>query len=505
MYKLLLVTLCTFSFIMNAQTVRFKHEFQFQGQSYSNTEGGIVQLPDSGFLVTSKRGVWPDSGFALLRLDKWGDLMWTKNYNLPFFVSSPVLIKHTINDYSVFCGLGVVRIDSSGNVIWAREINPGFSFCAPTQTGGLVFEGQSSDSTVIQNITVGKMDAAGNMLWTTGVDSLVTNGIHGIIAMPLSNGGEQYIMLGTTYWEYGYYDVITCVSETGELLWNKLTHYFIPMDMAIGPDQDLYLTGYADHSQGNHGIMVLKMNEQGQFTSTKSLGPLDPAWSKITISGDSLLLTGNFSEPNNFDKHYCVCVDTGLNIIWQRKVSGGSNTYLNVGRKAILTSDGGYAHVAVRQAASNASYYLTVIKGDQNGNAQCYESNLNLSVGSFTWIEVSDSVVRPFAVVVTPMSVVLDTTDVNRNIICSTVGIEESDAGNRVSMSPNPVNDYLTLQFSDDSQPAHLVIVNSIGQTVLKIDNYYEGQRISCAELVAGSYVILVNNMALEDLLIVQH
>ncbi len=247
------------------------------------------------------------------------------------------------------------------------------------------------------------------------------------------------------------------------------------------------------------------MDEHGQFISTKSLGPLEASWCKITISGDSLLLTGNIGDPNDFGKHYNICIDTALNIIWQRKVSGGANTYMNVGRNAVLTNDGGYAHVTTRQGVANGLYHLTVIKGDNLGNAQCYENNLNLTIGSFTWIEISDSVVRPYTVNVSPMNVLLDTIDVVRTVLCSTVDVEDSHQQNLAMVNPNPSNDYLMIHTLDNTWPNQISIVNTLGQPVMIIDNYYDGQKVDCKGLVAGTYTILVNNIALENKLIIIH
>ena len=71
-------------------------------------------------------------------------------------------------------------------------------------------------------------------------------------------------------------------------------------------------------------------------------------------------------------------------------------------------------------------------------------------------------------------------------------GIFDYEAITTISVYPNPAKDYITID-TETGKALEVIILNSIGQEVLRIEKYY-GTRINLAGIKTGLYYVTVYN-----------
>jgi hypothetical protein len=342
-------------------------------------------------------------------------------------------------------------------------------------------------------------------LWSTCVDSLITNGIDALTTVPLANGSEVYILLGTCYSEYNNYEAVTCISESGVLLWNHLYDPWLgTLRVCTTTDSCALLVGYTGFgSSGGTGVYLLKLKPDGTVVYSKAVGPFDFSWPHVNCEADKILLTGYITVPQG--QLFTICMDTALNFIWQRKIYGSNaNMIYTVHDQPVLCSDGGYALITDRQTAPNGTYSLCLIKGDQTGSALCTEQTTNHSVTDRPCTWITDHYQYPLPVSATPQTVTSSPYDVNNTAICSSVDVPEVIVPVATIIGPNPSGNTITIRLKNNSQPKNeAVLYNILGEEVARNDVHGSEFQLNVSGLPAGTYSLAINGMTCTDRIVV--
>lgn len=166
----------------------------------------VINTADGGYAVVGIQS----SGIWLLRLNQYGDTLWTRGFGSG--VSSATALLQTPDSGLVFAGYVarglynegyIVRTRANGDTVWTRKIGTyelGEQFCsvAATADGGFVCGGWHYPNPNDVNIWLVRFNSAGETLWTAsyGTDS----GYDYCYSAPVvSTGG--YILCGRTDWQ----------------------------------------------------------------------------------------------------------------------------------------------------------------------------------------------------------------------------------------------------------------------------------------------------------------
>ena len=145
---------------------------------------GAMDKLDNGYIVSATKQLTDSEAIvALVRINEFGDTLWSKSYpNIKF--STGWCVRKAIDNAFFICGstnvtdtLGnglIIKTDSSGNLIWRKEIGNGFMVYSekfysltPTIDGGCALVGRVRTLSGEFDIFVAKVDSGGNLEWDT--------------------------------------------------------------------------------------------------------------------------------------------------------------------------------------------------------------------------------------------------------------------------------------------------------------------------------------------------
>jgi len=298
----------------------------------------LIQTSDSGYAIAGATqsfgaGEWD---IYVVKLDAKGkNLQWTKTIGGPemdggysliqtsdsAYVIAGVTKSFGAGDYDVY----VVKLDANGNLQWTKTIggpkdDRGFSLIQ-TSDGGYAIAGfTESFGAGGKDVYVVKLDAKGNLQWTKTIGG------------PKDDVGASLIQTSD-----GAY-VIAGITES--------------------------------FGAGSEDVYIVKLDANGNLQWTKTIGGKKDDWgfSLIQTSDGGYAITGSTSSFGAGEKDvYVVKLDAKGNLQWTKTIG---ETYDDVGRSLIQTSDGGYTIAGETRSFGAGGWDVYVVKLDANGNLQ---------------------------------------------------------------------------------------------------------------------------------------
>jgi len=298
----------------------------------------LIQTSDSGYAIAGATesfgaGEWD---VYVVKLDAKGkNLQWTKTIGGPemdggysliqtsdsAYVIAGVTKSFGAGDYDVY----IVKLDANGNLQWTKTIggpkdDRGFSLIQ-TSDGAYVIAGfTESFGAGGKDVYVVKLDAKGNLQWTKTIGG------------PKDDVGASLIQTSD-----GAY-VIAGITES--------------------------------FGAGSEDVYVVKLDANGNLQWTKTIGGKkeDVGASLIQTSDGGYAITGSTSSFGAGEKDvYVVKLDAKGNLQWTKTIG---ETYDDVGRSLIQTSDGGYTIAGETRSFGAGGWDVYVVKLDANGNLQ---------------------------------------------------------------------------------------------------------------------------------------
>jgi hypothetical protein len=183
---------------------------QYSGSEYDMGHG-VVQLPDSSYVLTGRSGSWGDNAEAyLLKISKTGAYQWSQHYGSYEFDEGRRVMSHAVNglyvagssmlNQATAYDLYLLNTDPNGTLIWEKRVDlGGWEFTNDailTFDDGVVMVGSSQDpnSSNSRGFIV-KTNAAGDTLWSRFIGGTETNAVHTVLELHDS----IYVVAGTYY------------------------------------------------------------------------------------------------------------------------------------------------------------------------------------------------------------------------------------------------------------------------------------------------------------------
>jgi len=317
MRYLILMTFGLLSLLLYAQGSFYT---QYSGSEYDMGHG-VVQLPDSSYVLTGRSGSWGDNAEAyLLKISKTGAYQWSQHYGGYEFDEGRRVMSHAVNGLYVAGSsmlnqvtaydLYLLNTDPNGTLTWEKRVDlGGWEFTNDailTFDDGIVMVGSSQDpnSSNSRGFIV-KTNAAGDTLWSRFIGGMETNAVHTVLELHDS----IYVVAGTYFnadstLNKGF---ISAYHENGSPLWftsigDKGT--FAITDMTINLNRINLIGWKYDPVLNEHDNYTGRYEFNGSlFYESVYVNPGDVILDEVTLNGaQTKLYVGyrneNLSNPN---------------------------------------------------------------------------------------------------------------------------------------------------------------------------------------------------------------
>lgn len=369
-----------------AQPITFKRTY---GTGFGfNTGYGLVQLPDSGFIITGS-----SSGFSggatdilLIRTDKNGIQQWIKSISYPG-VDVARKVKPTADGNYIICGytnskgnggydVFVAKIDENGDTLFTKTYGGadwdfGYSI-EPTSDGGYVIAGETyNNSRGYNDFYILKIDADGNQLWeknygsdTVDVAYNAVEAYNGDILVVGSSNGYSSNKLGD--------GLVIRISATGDSL--KKVLYGTTADesvygIALAPDSGYFVCGTSRPTNTEvNNFMHFKANKDDEIVNTYIInnGFSTTLRSIIALNSTDVLVAG-YSHPPGDNTLFGLVQKFNVGDWYQwgcdLNIPNKEEDFMDV----IPTSDGGYCAVGTVKDVSPGLTSASLLKIGGNG------------------------------------------------------------------------------------------------------------------------------------------
>ncbi|MCF8248155.1 MAG: T9SS type A sorting domain-containing protein [Saprospiraceae bacterium] len=316
--------------IDNQYELEWMKVFDFDMSDYSS---GIIPSASGGYYVSGFSDVSGLSSGLLLKIDKYGEKEWEKEFMIPlgiitfidFIVNSDSSIVFTgaINDFDSpnDQNILVMKLDTSFNLLWQKSYgNPNIIELGISLTkkygGGYIICGRAEGS----NPVAFAIDEDGNEEW---FNTYSTNNSQGVLDVIPSIDGN-YLLVGYDYTASNDDVLLLKVNEFGEEIWEKVlgtTEHESGYFVFQYPDGSIYVFGYADRGGDESEVLLIKTDANGNLYSSALTGTVHqdpendclPDPTEPGLSGWLVQATGTQSFATLTDSlgHFTLPVDTG--------------------------------------------------------------------------------------------------------------------------------------------------------------------------------------------------
>lgn len=471
----------------------------------------IVQLPDSGFIINgTTRSYGPtNTNIYTLRLDKYGDTLWTRvtglgnedGYGIQL-ASGQRFITANSQFFLGYGGCHVEQWDYNGNLIWSR------GYSTPNSSQGRFICNAPSDQIMIagedmlpntpySSIALFMLDSTGSLQWVkryggAGYEAL------GDFAL-CENGG--YIIAGTTS---SYNNASNGVSDAmliridnqGDTLWSKryeTAPYAIGIEAVaeLGDGGFVFAGSTNAYGAGLEDILLVRCDSAGDTLWTRTFGGTYPEYNtQLLVMDDGGFLitaqTSSFTSNNQWDI-YMIRTDANGDTLWTKTIGGSVR---DVPRDLIRTSDGGVAILAQSESwnATGISfdYDVSLILLDSTLNTPCFYSPVPTQVGYAPFLVASFSPQITSGGGQASHSPPI-TSGATITTFCDPLGVASDPAPHEnISLYPNPAAETFTVQLS--SPGATLQLYNSTGALIRTASTSGNKIEVNLQEEAQGIY-----------------
>jgi hypothetical protein len=475
--------------------------------------GIIQQTSDGGYIIfgdSDSSGGNHSKEAYLLRLNAYGDILWTKIVGAPGeeFVfgglqtsdGGYVITGSGENMSSGYHDVFLYKTDSTGSPIWAKTYGTAFEHgqglsVQQAADGGYIITGRISLSG--GTVFVIRTDGNGDSLWTKKYEGL--NPWCKSVCLTSDGGfvisGEQY---GLLY--YGMF--LVKINSFGDILWSR-NYSSSPGNLSPIISNNVQQTmdggfictgGIKDSSVAPLDVFLIKTDSIGNISWSKRYGGPSDEWGytvRQTVDGGYIIAGTHYLNTSNSEV-YLIRTDINGDTLWTRTMGGSSFEY---GGTVNITSDGGFIVSGGASSFNTGNTDIYIIKADSNGISGCHQAHIATMVTSPTLQSAGSLQVggSPFDFVTSPA--LIANYGGTATTLCSSVSINEVASGHSLSVFPNPTSGNFSVTFSQIIPNGSLELHNILGQSIyyktLTGDNY---KQIEIHDIPEGIYFVKVSD-----------
>lgn len=271
--------------------------------------GVAGQAYQGGSLLTGSVSVGPWGGYdiVLIRLDSYGNELWTKYYGTPEWDLAHAMV--SLDDGALVVGESygsgllqgsglVLRVDTDGDTLWTRTILVGGATkchgACRAQDGGFYLVGERTDPQDDLDAFITKMDQSGALEWTYVFDGDSTDVLRSVV----QNTSGALVAIGGTASDGPVEQILLLsLNDQGQFLWQQLignTADASGSEVRLAPGSGYVFTGYNTLNLGERDMILTTTDAGGGFLLGNNFGDGSPAdgLSVDTVSGGGFVVAG---------------------------------------------------------------------------------------------------------------------------------------------------------------------------------------------------------------------
>jgi hypothetical protein len=463
------------------------------GYNNAVTTSFVLRTADKGLLIGNSPYTGSQYVGAVCKLDSFGMVQWSRQYAdtaalhqallKSAVIDGPNYVLAGVTDSSAFTpAIHLLKCDGSGNIIWSQSWkmsgDPGIiNLGVKSVPGGYVVGYSFSIAIGTPCTCLVWFDTAGNRLQTkyyTGMVGVFT-------ALETDNNGNVYVA------EYSGNDgYLSKVNAAGNAIWTKLFTGNTPVNMHIGPDNNLVLL--LKHSNST----LAKIDTAGNIIWLSTIAvPIYVIAADFSISNDGeyYLAMNNIQSPStDVQPHAKVAKFSGSgNPLWVMSVDHA-------------TADGFYLIVAItdriavfgRQTDSTNTRKIFMAVMDSAGNTNCTQQRDTFFIITPN-VTVTPATIQPTSTteIILPPVLQSSSLTIRQTNLCYTGMMEHaSDNATAITIFPNPGDGNFTLS-GELPNDARIEVYNTLGQMVYRkqLSPGSNQQAVQLGALAPGVYV----------------
>jgi len=358
------------------------------GGVYEDYGSSVQQTTDGGYVVagtTTSFGAGQEDIYVL-RLDAYGDTVWTRTYGGPGFdeghsaqqtKDSGFVIAGDMDDSGGGLNVFLIKTDAHGNEVWTGtygyvDMDFGWSVQQTTDSGYVVAGYTFLNGTNNTDVYLVKTDAHGDTLWTRTFGGLGSEA--GYSVRQTTDGG--YIVAGlTSSFGAGGEDVyLVRTNANGDTTWTRTfggSQWDIGYSVQQTTDAGFIIVGYAESFGTRGDVYLIKTDASGDTLWTKTFGgDSNDCGESVRQTADGGYIVAGTTSSFGSGGVYLVKTDANGDTEWTRTYGGTNSEWsMSVG----CTSDGGYVIIGATQSFGAGLYDVYLIKTDSLGNVAVAE------------------------------------------------------------------------------------------------------------------------------------
>ncbi len=457
-------------------------------------------------------------GSAITKTDAHGNLEWIYSFINEVNQQSRIyqILEREEGGYLAFGFEGppfktfVILLDQNGKFQWRKDYLAGtdiyFETAIKTKDGGYMITGSvQSTSTSQDHCHLLKLDSNADVEWAKSYKS--SGQSDGTSVLELIDGGYMLVG-GIDIVGSGREVYVIRTDANGNRIWAKTfgkgTTWSINQ---IGKDSFVFsiIVAFGNNKFTTNFICIDGQGDKiwaKKPSDDKILGMLD---NKLSKEGNSILFSGHIRKKVR-DYGLLMSMNKNGEIQWAKsyRLSGAD------GYSISTAQDGGYFLTGDDYDVLEDRNLIT-IKTDSLGNVGCLEKDESILLTDYDFVQDTVGYSVPFTVQVMDHINIPILLNPIESTICTTVAANELHNTLNISISPNPVNDELTIQLGDliIGHTIRLAITDLTGRMILleEYASYDSTYRVNTSNLAKGLYLLTVksNNSAETIKFVVNH
>lgn len=297
--------------------VMWEHYFG-NSQTTGNVAGKVIVTHDSGLVMINNIGVYNNYNGLAVRLDKFGNILWQKLFNLSNGNDNINDIQENSDGSFIISGsvkstpdVGLIKLSASGNLLWCKTYGNNAQYddgtaLIQTNDGGYLVTGRYISMGTF-NAFLMKTDSSGTLQWLKCYGD-TNQHMWGFDVKELDNG--DYVMVGSTtllkpnFQSFGD-NFIMRLNSVGDTLWTKIFYgtpdQFENASNVLVDDAGNFLVCVATASYPTPGMVpnkhaIMKFSPNGNLLSAKTFNNGSSHYPRMSKAMDGGYILNGFSN-----------------------------------------------------------------------------------------------------------------------------------------------------------------------------------------------------------------